>query len=281
MSITYTVNRLFPDPEMYFDKDQVVYLHHFPKTSGRTLQEVVEHSIPSDIQICGLRSFVDGIDAKGRDLKDGSRLLVVGHVVFGVVERLGLRPFYSTILRNPVDRFISEFCFDMSSLNPDYSLDKLMQVFVESLPQWHSINLYSRMLSGSIQYPGQIWYGQRQHNPKVHHGEDADSDYKEAISNINQRFNYIGIFEEFELSLFQLCDLLGVKEFSYDHQFFNKTIKKFKFVDLDKTVQTELLKKSKYDRQIYDYCYESFLNYPRDYGDSLAHFINLNAKIQD
>jgi len=118
---------------------------------------------------------------------------------FGLHRRLIQSATYLTVLRNPVDRAISDYYFSISSpLHPDYrALKKLtLNEFIQATP---NNNIQTKLLAGQI--TGYDFLA----------GECTPEMLTAAVENLRNRFAFVGLTERFEESLALAKHLFGWK----------------------------------------------------------------------
>ncbi len=185
-------------------RSPLIFLH-LPKTAGMTLRSVLAS------RYSGSRTLVIGNDING----DIERLvgwpqerrhrldLLMGHMSFGLhrVLRPGAR--YVTVLRDPVDRVLSEYRFLKSNTRHPFHhavAGLSLEQYLDSDYSGQSGNGQVRLLSGDHQ-PGRIGIAGRDPLDRGH--LDA------ALANLDQHFLLAGTQALFEESLLLMARRLG------------------------------------------------------------------------
>jgi hypothetical protein len=175
--------------------EPLILFLHVPKTGGTTLQRIIGRQYPSDA-ICMIRRPTPRTPA---ELRERSRTfsphaaVIQGHMPFGLHELLARRATYITLLRNPIDRVISDYYFILS--RPVHSLHETLHSESISLVEFASMgrfpgvdNLQTRLLSG------------RGMSPKACTTDILD----EAKRNLREHFSVVGLTERFDETLILL-----------------------------------------------------------------------------
>jgi hypothetical protein len=89
-----------------------IVFDHLPKTAGRSLIQALSAIVPA-MRAHRLRSGPH----RQVLLNPGDTALVAGHLWFAPGERLEQGWYYATVLREPVDRFLSHYCFSRNDFN--------------------------------------------------------------------------------------------------------------------------------------------------------------------
>jgi len=182
---------------------KLIFLH-IPKTAGSTFHMILNKRYSkSDIyNIFGARYSDDEVKkfiALENSEKADIRLLK-GHMPFGLHNYMPSKCSYITILRDPVERVISQYYYiKKNKHNPfhDQVENKSMslQDFVTSGLSNGMNNTQCRFISGDFdKYP---------------YGQCTDDLYIEVVNNINNFFVWIGITDRFDESVLVLSHLLG------------------------------------------------------------------------
>ncbi|MDQ0218888.1 hypothetical protein J2S21_001982 [Peribacillus cavernae] len=164
-------------------------------------------------------------------MKKSELKVVGGHCWYGLHQHFD-RPYtYFTMLRNPIDRVISEYYYILE--RPHHkaypkvtSMDLLG--FVRQF-QLKSSNQHTRRLSGNI------------HSPNL----------ETAIENIKNDFTVVGLSEMFDESLFLMKKSFGWEDIHY--QKVNVTKKRPLIDEIPENVKAELKIRNELDLELYEF----------------------------
>lgn len=174
------------------ETDSVVIFLHIPKTGGTTLQHIIleQYSIWRNCLLDVLT------------IEEQKKIeLVKFHMLFGYHKKLPQKKFtYITLLRNPIERLISESYFfrrmnsspkigDLSALY-EYVTDEKYNCF--KLPYIATVNLQTRLIAGKV-----------------------EDDLETAKNNLKKYFSVVGITERYDESLYVMEKKLGWKINNY------------------------------------------------------------------
>jgi hypothetical protein len=147
--------------------DVLIHLH-IPKTGGTSLNSIVQHGFRND-EVFGVEVF----DDMGPDVRDGLGLArykyclqlqaaypgedwqhiryATGHVPFGLHQAFSGEVKYFTVIRDPLDRIISEFFFRIQENNPTHDKGRTLtfEEYVETQHDVHLSNYQVRVLAGA------------------------------------------------------------------------------------------------------------------------------------
>ncbi|HTY55470.1 MAG TPA: sulfotransferase family 2 domain-containing protein [Candidatus Binataceae bacterium] len=174
-------------------KQPVIIFVHLPKCGGTTLFRLVEWEY-SPTQVF----FVDGRFYRwsynrlihSRADKLANMQVFQGHMPFGLHKLLDAPATYMTMLREPVDRVISEYYYRINRLQHPYEdrwMKKLsLEEYVRTTPQH---NIQTKLLAG--RHSGYDFLA----------GDCTEETLAVAKENLAQQFSLIGLTERFEESL--------------------------------------------------------------------------------
>lgn len=192
------------------NKEKTLIFFHLNKTAGTTLREILRRKFPEDVRYT--THSVDELTIVPEEQK-GEIKYLEGHFIFGLHEHLPQPSTYITLLRNPVDRVISEYYYLLS--RPDYSSlhNELTSKNVKSLEDyvrigmWYAWNYQTSSLRG-IGEGSPPPYG-----PLPLSTEDLEI----AKANLREHFMVVGLTERFDESLVLLKRALGwrIKDILY------------------------------------------------------------------
>ncbi|GAE30984.1 sulfotransferase family 2 domain-containing protein [Alkalihalobacillus hemicellulosilyticus] len=203
-------------------KDKTVIFIHIPKTGGTSLAEMIKkHYNPAEVQEVKFAS-INTIKKINENIK-----LVTGHHVFGHYQDTG-PCVYVTMLRDPVERLISQYYYDKYVLKIDgiarYSLEEYAQLD-------YNVNLQTKYIAGGT------------------------VNVKQAISNL-KTFAFFGITEMFSESLVLMEKTFGWKNSPYSK--INVNEKKPKIETIPKETIEKIEKANFFDIQLYKWAKKHF-----------------------
>lgn len=187
--------------------DHCIVHVHIPRTGGTTLRNwllprLLEHLSPAEIYLvdigpehgCRTGSIADLV-ALGERQRRRLRF-VTGHVAPAVAELVG-RPVLATLVRDPVERALSDYwyCFHEPSNPAHAKARELSELEFVARGFGQSRNGHARYLSGVAISGEQI--SDEALFARAKHGLD--------------RMDYVGIFEQLDDAVDDLCELAGVE----------------------------------------------------------------------
>ena len=195
---------------------------HIPKTGGTTLKRIVEREYADDTffyldrhwliadasdgapfrftRTDGEHMRVFGVDPVRAEIHDRPALhLIQGHFPWGLHDDLDLAPQYAVVLRNPVDRILSEF----------HHAKRLPQHFLHDAVQDMSVSEYvEASLSVSVDNAQVRFLAGCYHEVPI--GEITREDFEIALQNL-RRTVIAGTTEQMAAVLSQCVTQLGWK----------------------------------------------------------------------
>jgi uncharacterized coiled-coil protein SlyX len=184
-----------------FNQNPSLIFIHVPKTAGTTLVEIMARQYGEDAVFWTTNEVITAI-AKSKIIpKSGnSRFkLIHGHLSFGVDELLPYPSQYFTVMRDPIDRMISEYYYIQQATNhPKHIIAKSardIKEYVRSGLNREADNGQTRRISGV--------------GNKIPFGQCSDEVLELAKRNLKERFLMVGIAERFDHTIVLLSKLLG------------------------------------------------------------------------
>lgn len=216
---------------------------HIPKTAGTTLRRVIQKKYQSSEL---MEFFPKNINSISKE-KLNEVKYVYGHNPFGFHTYFS-RPFtYITILRDPIDRIISEYYYLVEQPMHD--------VYISKQIQEKNMNLedYVTSLDEKIQL--------RTMNMQTRYASGVDSpkyvDLEKAKENLNKYFSVVGITEMFDESLYFIMKETGRGGVSYQKT--NITKRRPKKDDLPKGLIDKIKNTNQLDIELYEWAKANLL----------------------
>lgn len=262
---------------MNSEKDCLIFLH-IPKTAGSTFHTILNGRYRKNqiYNVFGSRYHEPEIDAFIKlplDKKTHIRLLK-GHMPFGLHQYLDCSSKYITILRDPIERVISQYYYiKKNTFNPLHEqVEKGNMTIAEFVSSGISVGMnngHCRFLNGDLDQYG---------------FDQCDSTlYDHVVQHIKEHFLWVGITERFDESILLLAKKIGWKKLPY---YIRANVSKTR--KPRKTISDEDLnaieKYNTFDIQLYRYCSdlldEQIREYP-NFAQELEQYKAKNQKLQE
>lgn len=256
--------------------DETLIFLHIPKAGGMTLNRILEQRYPRE-QIYSLegerpRQAIQRFMALPETERAHYRLLK-GHVLYGLHEAVPRPCTYIALLRDPVERVISQYYYARS--RPDHYLYARLNQIGMTLYEYVArdvtpeiSNQQTAMLAGQ---------GVADRNTPL-----TLESLARAKHNLQTHFRVVGLTEEFDTSLLLLQRAFGWKMPLYLRE--NVTSEKPKGAQIDLRARELLAERNVLDVELYALARELFEAQCRAYGGrlgaDLARFREWNARYQ-
>ena len=253
------------------DGRTLIFLH-LPKTAGNTLQTVLTTQYPEDsIYWTAVGRAPHAIeDFAAADESERSKYrLIIGHMFYGIHEKIPHDSTYMTVVREPVDRFISNYYFNLTHDEaPLYGYLNENNIGLEEfvVSNISTDNVQSRRLCGMD--------GRPRITPI---GKCPQSMLDRAMRNLRDNFAVVGLLERFDETLMLIRREFGWNSWPY-YQRQNITAGRPKLAGTDPEVMRLIADRNRLDVALYAYARKLFNGHMRRAGLSLrlqAHLFKL------
>ena len=226
---------------------------HIPKAAGSTLQAVIRDNYPAEsifeVKSPLMESFARfralSAEAK-RDLK-----AVMGHGVMGLDRELEQPCRYVTMLRDPVDRVVSNYYFVRES--PSHRLHRHVVEGGLSLRDYVEQGVNLQMDNGQVRALSATGVGL---GSAVPYGECMPEMLRAAMENLERRFEVAGLTERFDESLLLMARVLGWRTPIYRRQ--KVTRRRVAVAALSPADRLAIERVNRLDRELYARARERF-----------------------
>lgn len=254
--------------------EQTLVFLHIPKTAGTTLSQIIERQYHprAIVNICNSEQNLEQIDRlKSLSSSQQKKIkFIEGHTFLGWDELLPQPCAYFTLLRNPIERFISNYYYILK--NPNHSLHQSLREQQITLKDFASCsgedNYQTRCLARTI--------GEKDLN--INEAECNREMLDRAKRNLRENCAVVGIVEEFDRTL-----LLLKKTFGWNNVFYkvkNKNKQRPSKNAISQVTLSLIEEKNKLDLELYQYATEIFhslvKNQDNSFEKEVENFQNIN-----
>ena len=182
--------------------EALIFLH-IPKTGGTTLQNIIEQNYsPGQVhRHAGRLEFKKLTERQKR-----SYHVISGHLYFGIHREIPQSTAYFTMLRDPVDRIISNYYYVLRA--KDHRLHQRINAEKMSLADYVTSKLNSQLDNGQLRLLSGI-------EEDIPFGGCSSAMLDRAKENLKRHFTVIGLTERFDDSLRLMKECFGWKNISY------------------------------------------------------------------
>lgn len=217
-------------------KSLVIFMH-IPKTGGTTLANILEKQYPQG-QV--LRVPFGNLHTLKQQLKGSKPAAVHGHHPFGLHELYQGSFHYITMLRDPVDRIISNYYY--AAENPGNPMHrKLNQLSFEEFIMSKDEKLQYRISNMQTSFAA----GKR--TPAIANVDDLEL----AMENLQRHFSVIGITDMFTESIEVMKKVLGWQDVSFQPK--NRTKKRPAIEEIKPEILESIQEKNQLDYKLYNW----------------------------
>ncbi|WP_332694854.1 sulfotransferase family 2 domain-containing protein [Halalkalibacter lacteus] len=219
------INHL-PNP----NKQMLIHLH-MPKTGGTTLKKIINKNYNTN-KIHDVYVDRPQLPITLEKLTNKQVHCIQGHFPFGIHEYFNRKATYITMLRDPIDRIISEYYFIRSI--PWHNLHKKVKEM--SLEEYQNsptkCNLQTQFILG-----------------EKFRKELSNKDLQTAKKILIEHFSVVGITEMFDESIFLMKEILGWQNIFYKKA--NVTKNRLTKKEIPPKVIQQISKNNEFDLQLY------------------------------
>jgi hypothetical protein len=223
------------------NQNLIVFMH-IPKTAGTTLRLLIEQNYK-----------IWEIYRENKETPEKIKILpyikcIQGHQPFGYHDIHDRTPTYITMLRDPVQRVISEYYYiKVARPHDPYIFDKIweenlsLEDYVNSTDEKFLLrtqNMQTRFASGSLSLD------------KI--------DLEKAKENLMNHFSVVGITEMFDQSILAMKKIFGWKNISYEKRVVNNA--RPREIQYPQELIDRIKEKNKLDQALYDWAKFLFIN---------------------
>lgn len=256
-----------------------VFYIHLPKTGGNTIRQIFQNNYKNTNNLYSGSDIERQIEFKKKCIAQNQNgIFTTGHIYYGYHKFLseGVPYKYYTMLRNPIDRIISQYNYIITGQSKhwleEYRNNLTFSEYIHSNIERDLDNMQSRRLAG-LDY----------HFDKVPFGMLDKSTLDLAISNIKNDFFTPGILSNFDKSI-----LTMKKEYKLKHCYYksknitNKTMNTIKINDVSTRDLNFLRELNEFDLKLFHYCFELNRQETRNIStNSLYYFNAVNRTISN
>ncbi|BAZ45773.1 hypothetical protein NIES4102_27990 [Chondrocystis sp. NIES-4102] len=258
-----------------FKPESIAVFIHIPKTAGTTLHLVIErqYNPQNIISIHTTAQNANEINRLGNaSLKQQQKIKVIkGHTFLGWHQLLSRSCTYFTLLRDPIDRAISNYFFLRKSKDhPFHQRLKEEKVSLEDFVCWAGEDNYqTRFLAKNI----------NEANLDIKNYPCTRETLELAKNNLKSNYAVVGTVEEFDKTLILLKKTFGWQNIYYEVK--NKNKQRLSKDSIPQTTLDLIRDKNQFDLELYDYANELLHGLIEDQGYLFAQqvedFKNINS----
>jgi len=254
-------------PKIKLSYDDILYFLHIPKNSGTSFIDVIDNYFPNE-SICKGHDWEQLLPNLSQDISKFK--LIRGHFGYGIYHSLPKKPIYITMLRDPIDRTISDY--QQSILTPDMGAETsyfkesvLLDLVTSKDKKWRFTNNQTKHIVIDLD-PSHLKNSTDKNEidkfsrflvPEFISPTIPDNKLLELAKKRLSKFAFVGITERFEESLFLLCYTFGWKPVRYIPKL-NVSLNKKTKDNISLTTLEAIKDCTKLDSQLYQFALELF-----------------------
>ena len=241
--------------------EQTVIFVHIPKTAGTTMYQVIQRNYASKaMYVIGVDGWHDEFKRLS-DCRKAELLLIGGHAGFGMHRFLPKPCAYFTILRDPIERTISDYYYIRRT--PQSGFYDQVNAKNISLLDFLNLGLDALVDNGQTRLLCGLENGF-----EVGFGECTREMLETAKRNLRDHFVVVGLTEEFDATLILLKKALGWRKLAYARQ--NVSPNRLKQSEISQVTLDAIARVNVLDAELYDYARTLFEEQVRQQGASFA-----------
>lgn len=230
---------------------------HMPKTGGHSFKRLLVDRF-GDAGLACINNRAE-YHAFLWDWRPGACQAIHGHMPMGIAERVEAAPAYFVVLRDPVDRFISDYYHLVNTpAHPKHRVvidDGITLADYARVPSPVAAVTQNAQTRRLLQYDldavaadGRHWFMLKDAVTRA--------DVAQAKRNLRERIRHVGIFERMEESMSRFADLIGVARTGTPRE--NVTPFRVQAADLDRRTLDAIRAANALDLELYDEACELF-----------------------
>ena len=245
-------------------QNEVVVFVHVPKAAGSTLRQIMDHQYSEQaVYRCDMLQYPSAFNDFRNLTEDQTAKIrcLIGHLPYGIHEYLPGPVKYATILRNPIDRFLSKYAY---LCNNQWVADQLgvedkqiesLEAFIEMQLQRNAMNFQTRLISGYVDIS----------SPMPPFDEPVTVDTLEtAKKNLKNDFAVVGLQDRFNESLVLMKRAFGWGNVCYLKQ--NVTSRPVPRKNVSSQTRSLIERHNELDMQLFEFAQERFTEQIQAYG---------------
>lgn len=244
--------------------DSVLIFVHIPKTGGITLNNIIDNNYKKGTifqfdKENHLESFIKLTDSEKSKYK-----CFRGHIGYGVHHYLpkGISVKYVTMLRNPIDRAVSHYYYVLRK--PDHYLHEEVCRRGMSLEEYIAGGLTSELYNGQTRLLASV-----DGEPIDFNKKDIidENDLKIAKNNLKKSFSFVGITQEFDVSILLLKEIFHWDKIYYYKN--NVSRSRPTLNSIGDNIKDIIKKNNSVDMKLYEYARDLFYEKVKMYHDTI------------
>ena len=245
-----------------YNQGQTAVFLHIPKTAGTTLHLIIERQYRPR-KIVTIHTSVENAEQVSRlqnlPATQKHKIKVIkGHTFFGWHQLLPQSCVYFTLLRDPIERFVSNYYFMLKKKGHPLGQKLLEQkITLDDFVNWTGEDNYqTRFLAKNI--------GEADLN--INESECTRETLERAKRNLRENFAVVGTVKEFDKTLLLLKKTFGWKNVFYKVK--NRNKQRLANSSIPQETLSLIKEKNKLDLELYQYATETLQTLVENQGNS-------------